>query len=115
PVRRGAGSQGGQAMPSLIAVLGLNGASFKRGLDDAVQKSQKAGHQIADNLSEGLKGFAAGWAGLEGIKHGFESIKQEAEEAHTAILQASRMGIEPEKFAQYDKAAKKFGASGEAL
>src|SRR2546421_950898 len=58
-------------MPSLLAILGLNGSGFKTGLDKAKQQARQAGKEIESSLgsstSNGLKGIGSSGAMREAL------------------------------------------------
>lgn len=95
-------------MPSLIAVLGLNGSSFKAGLDRAVNQADAAGSKIGSSLSQHVGGAIAGVASIAALEQLAHKTLEFAEHVHDL---SGRLGISTDAVQAWDYALSLSGSS----
>lgn len=94
-------------MPSLIAILGLNGSSFKASLDQAIRQSKEAGGKIGSALG----GIGNKLGALVGGLTVEEVIRRTVEYADVISDLARRLGMSAEAVQLWDYALKRNGSS----
>ena len=98
-------------MPSLIAVLGLDGSRFKSSLDQAKRQAAEAGEVIEHSLGHHVMGAVGAVASVGALE---ELVRHTVEYGEQVSILAQRLGISTDAAQSWDYALKLNGSSLEA-
>ncbi len=102
-------------MPSLIAILGLDGSGFSHGLDHAQHEAEHKGHEIGEALGGKIAMGLTGGAIALALEKEFEASKELAEKALEISRGASRLQVGTDRFQDLEHAAERGKTSLEAV
>jgi hypothetical protein len=95
-------------MPSLIAVLGLNGSAFKANLDKAKHEAREAGHEIASSLGEKVSEKLLEFGSFAAIEEMGRHVLETGEKIYDF---SRRLGISTDAVQAWDYALKLNGTT----
>ena len=95
-------------MPSLMAILGLDGSQFKAGLDNASKMASSAGEKITESWGHHLKEGLAGMVTLGALERVIHSTLEYGEQVS---MLSQRLGIGTDAVQAWDYALKMNGTS----